>query len=55
MSVPRRVSKAEVLVLVDDYSGFTEFLSEHGFSALISAEYDDGSLYRVLGFKLTVA
>ncbi len=44
----RRVSKAEVLVLVDDYAGFTRLLSEHGFSVLISVEYEDGSSYRIL-------
>lgn len=48
MTAPGGVSKAEVVILVDDYSGFTKLLSEHGFGALISVEYEDGSSYRVL-------
>ncbi|MGB9809979.1 MAG: MBL fold metallo-hydrolase, partial [Caldanaerobacter sp.] len=38
----------EVLVLVDDYSGFTKLLGEHGFSALINVRYEDGRDYKVL-------
>jgi 7,8-dihydropterin-6-yl-methyl-4-(beta-D-ribofuranosyl)aminobenzene 5'-phosphate synthase len=48
MPTPREVYRVDVLILVDDYSGFTRLLSEHGFSALVSVEYGDGSSYRVL-------
>ena len=40
--------RVEARVLVDDYSGFTELLGEHGISVLITLVYDDGSLYQVL-------
>lgn len=38
----------EVLVLVDDYSGFSRLLGEHGFSALITVRYEGGRDYNVL-------
>ncbi|MEM4490077.1 MAG: MBL fold metallo-hydrolase [Desulfurococcaceae archaeon] len=47
MSKPS-LSKVEVLILVDDYAGFTELIGEHGFSALITIHYDDGENYRLL-------
>lgn len=46
--VRERVVKAEVLVLVDDYSGFTKLLGEHGFSTLITIKYESGREYNVL-------
>jgi len=38
----------EVTVLVEEYAGFTELLAEHGFSALVSLNYDNGRAYRLL-------
>ncbi|MEM1651560.1 MAG: MBL fold metallo-hydrolase [Sulfolobales archaeon] len=43
-----RIVSAEITVLVDDYSGFTRLLAEHGFSALVSILYSDGTVFRVL-------
>jgi len=48
LSYARRVLKAEVTVLVDDYAGFTKFFSEHGFSVSVLIGYEDGSSYSVL-------
>lgn len=46
--VSKRISKVEITVLVDDYTGFTKFFSEHGFSAMVSVDYDDSSSYSIL-------
>lgn len=35
---PRSV---EILILVEEYAGFTRLLGEHGFSALVSLRYED--------------
>lgn len=43
-----KIVGVEVVVLVDDYSGFTELLAEHGFSALVSVLYEDGREFKVL-------
>lgn len=42
------ITRLEFLVLVDDYSGHTELLSEHGFSTLINVYYERGSVYSIL-------
>ncbi len=42
------VSKVEVLVLVEDYTGFTELFGEHGFSVLVTIHYDSDEELRVL-------
>lgn len=42
------LSKVEALVLTEDYTGFTELLGEHGFSALLTIYYDDGEVLRLL-------
>lgn len=36
------------MILVDDYSGFTKLLGEHGFSALVTVRYEGGREYRAL-------
>ncbi|MEM4482022.1 MAG: MBL fold metallo-hydrolase [Desulfurococcaceae archaeon] len=43
-----RVAMVETLILVDDYTGFTKLLGEHGFSALITATYESGRKYNIL-------
>ncbi|MEM2207699.1 MAG: MBL fold metallo-hydrolase [Sulfolobales archaeon] len=43
-----QVVGVEVAVLVDDYSGFTKFLAEHGFSVLVSVLYGGERVFRVL-------
>lgn len=43
-----RVVSVEVVVLVDDYSGFTRLLAEHGFSALVSVSYEDDRVFKVI-------
>ncbi|WP_440059074.1 MBL fold metallo-hydrolase [Thermogladius sp. 4427co] len=43
------VSRLNVLILVDDYSGFQAgLLAEHGFSVLIEVEYDNSTVKRIL-------
>ena len=42
------LSSVEITILVEEYAGFTELLAEHGFSALVSLKYDDGTIYKLL-------
>jgi len=42
------LSSVEITILVEEYAGFTELLAEHGFSALVSLKYDDGTTYKLL-------
>jgi len=42
------LSSVEITILVEEYAGFTELLAEHGFSALVSLNYDDGTTYKLL-------
>jgi len=42
------LSSVEITILVEECAGFTELSAEHGFSALVSLNYDDGGVYRVL-------
>ncbi|MGC9181387.1 MBL fold metallo-hydrolase [Thermogladius sp.] len=45
----RELSSIRLVVLVDDYAGFTEgLLGEHGFSTLVELRYSDGLVKRVL-------
>lgn len=42
------LSSVEITILVEECAGFTELLAEHGFSVLVSLNYDDERTYRVL-------
>ncbi|AKG39297.1 beta-lactamase [Infirmifilum uzonense] len=42
------IVSVKILVLVDDYAGFTNLLAEHGLSIMASIEYRDGTMYKIL-------
>ncbi|MEM0086379.1 MAG: hypothetical protein QXV93_02540 [Zestosphaera sp.] len=46
--VKEKVVEVKVLILVDNHSGFTKLLSEHGFSTLITTRYESGKELNVL-------
>jgi len=47
--VPKpQIVKVSLTVLVDDYSGYTRLLAEHGLSIHIEAMYDSGETYSLL-------
>uniref|UniRef100_A0A7C1CER4 MBL fold metallo-hydrolase n=1 Tax=Thermofilum adornatum TaxID=1365176 RepID=A0A7C1CER4_9CREN len=47
--MPRpRLLELHLTVLVDDYSGMTRLLAEHGLSIHVKAVYDNGETYRLL-------
>ena len=42
------LSSVEITILVEECAGFTELLAEHGFSALVSLNYDNEEAYRII-------
>lgn len=46
------ISRLRVIIVVDDYAGFdagfANLLAKHGFAAYVEAEYDDGSIFRLM-------
>ncbi|MEM4576031.1 MAG: MBL fold metallo-hydrolase [Candidatus Nezhaarchaeales archaeon] len=42
------LNSLEIIILVEDYAGFTSLMAEHGFSALVSIKYEGERNYNLL-------